>query len=380
MNKKLLIVFGIILILLVVVVWMYLFYSGKTSTNDGIFAQFGEGGDAIDIIENTPATPEDTVVNTSPQRLRQLTFLRSVAGATFTETGVIYVEQGTGHVFHINLVSGNETLVSGTTIPGTREAVFSPRGTYVAITHYVDGEAKTVLGSISAEGGLEGISLPNGAREFSFDENGERLYYLLAYENGSRGYSYDITGVKATELFDIPLRDIRVIWGEEQYVYTTPSVGTEGYVYKLINNTLTYIAEGALGLTALKLGDKVGITFVDKGVVTTKLVDNESFQFDSLIPEKCVADPLDTSVIFCAIPSNLVRETFPDGWYKGVISYEDVLWKMNVETGEAFSLLNFSHEGGRGMDVSKIGINYLGTKLFFINKNDNSLWLFDQTL
>jgi hypothetical protein len=186
MNKKILIIFGTILILLIVGVWAYLFLSGDTSKTDGVFAGFGDGGNSNDVVlEDSGFAGSENTLAPATQRLRQVS-LRPSAGAVFVETGMLFVEQGTGHVFHINLDTGNETLVSGTTLVGARNAVFSSDGVYVAITHKdVEGE-NIVVGSISSSGTLEGVSLPLGSAEVWF--SGNDLYYLVKDGGGSRGY------------------------------------------------------------------------------------------------------------------------------------------------------------------------------------------------
>jgi hypothetical protein len=41
-------------------------------------------------------------------------------------------------------------------------------------------------------------------------------------------------------------------------------------------------------------------------------------------------------------------------------------------------MLNFLSESGREMDVHKIEVDETGMRLLFVNKNDNSLWMFDR--
>ncbi|RLC08255.1 MAG: hypothetical protein DRI24_23625 [Deltaproteobacteria bacterium] len=377
MNKKILIIIGVVIILAVIGVWMYIFLTGKTSPTEDSFAQFSEGGDRqthdTDLFDfnNTNNT-----LPTTPQRLRQLT-LRPVAGAGFLNEGISYVEQGTGHVFYINLSTGNESLVSGTTLTQTRDAVFSKNGTYVAITNY-DGNKRTVVGSVSQEGKLDGVSLPTDASGVSFGEDENLLYYFTNSTDGTRGYEYDIESAVSVELFYVPLRDVRVIWGDEIYIYTTPSSEQTGFIYKIINNNLQYVTDGGFGLMAFGTKNGPVVTKSNGANLFSKPVEEDSsVLFGVLMPEKCSSV---ASATICAIPEEINENTFPDTWYKGTESYTDTLWDIDINNGSSGFLLNLLNESGRKIDVIKIGTNEGGDKTYFINKNDNTLWLFDSSL
>ena len=94
-----------------------------------------------------------------------------------------------------------------------------------------------------------------------------------------------------------------------------------------------------------------------------------------VIPEKCIGNKM---FLYCAAPRNTGDlSVFPDNWYKGATSYSDTLWEIDVAGGVATVLSNFELESGRQIDVSKIGISEDSTRLYFINKNDNTLWMFD---
>ena len=385
MKKTLFITVGAIIILLIVGVWVYLFMYGTPKSSDEVFARFGFGEEVP-----PPVIPEATTVDVSsetvvgaPQKLKQLT-TRAVAGATFTGTGILYVEQGTGHLYHINLTSGGETLISGTTIPQAREAVFSDGGAYVAITSAAGTGERTIVGEVTLENGsgtLEGVALPEGATEVVFSDTLGTMYYLLKESAGSSGYSYNIEREVGTKLFSIPLRDVQVLWGSPLYVYTTPTAAQTGYVYKVVKGTLQYITNGGGGLAALKHNGGVITTQVGEDGVRSdfNLASGEVLQIAlPMMPEKCTN--FGTATI-CAIPSeNLISKNFPDAWYKGVISYSDMLWKINTDVGELSVLSNFKKESGREIDVVKIGADAKGERVWFVNKNDNTLWMFDTTL
>lgn len=383
MKKSILITIGVLIILLVIGVWAYLFTFGKPANSSEIFARFGAGKDAtvpVVLPEDTRVDTGDTSHSGASQALKQLT-TRPVAGAGFVKGGIRYVEQGTGHIYTIDFATGVETLLSGTTIPGTRSAVFSPDSSYVAIT-MVNGQTnKTLTGQLKTGELFSGVALPDGAYNIAFASASGTLQFIVRGTYGSTGYSYNIARGASTKLFTIPLEDIHVLWGNPTYVYTTPTAKQTGYLYKVLKNELVYVTNGEPGLMAFMTGD---------GVVVTRNTDTvRSYAINSkgeklaqplipYIPEKCTSGE---SFVYCAIPKNtLDTQTFPDDWYMGTISFDDVLRKVDIVNGSATLLVDFKSVSERAIDIAHIGADVDGQHIYFINKNDNTLWMFDTTL
>jgi hypothetical protein len=337
-------------------------------------------------------TSEDTTIDVGEQiqggweqALRQLT-TRPVAGAVQSSVNEItYVEQGTGHIYSINLIDGKETLKSGTTIQQASEALFSKDASYVAITTYSNFGNQTFVYPLTLSQGssTSGFELPFGAENVAFGKATGTLMYTEKGVTGSIGYSYNIKKGLSTEVFRIALADVRVLWGEPTYVYTLPTATQSGQLYKLSGNNLVFTTTGGNGLVGFRYND---------GVVVTRMIDGaravtarthagiEVAQTLPFIPEKCTTIPSEAGVVYCAVPTNMSSSVFPDDWYKGVVSYSDILWSMNIENGEATGMSDFLTESGREIDVAQIGTIGTGAKIWLINKNDNSLWLFEKTV
>jgi hypothetical protein len=184
----------------------------------------------------------------------------------------------------------------------------------------------------------------------------------------------------STKVFELPLTDIRVLWGNPTYVYTTPSAKQTGYVYRVVKSDLLFVTEGAPGLMAFAHNDGLVITSSGVSGVHSSFVSltNSTPQNLPFIPEKCVSL---TTFVLCAVPSNMTAsQSFPDDWYKGTVSYSDILWSTDTSNNTSVVLSNFLQESGREIDVSSIGIDSDALRAYFINKNDNTLWLFDVTL
>ncbi len=382
MKKTIVIILGVLLLILIVGVWAYLFAYGTPKNGSDIFAQFGVSRDTevTTLPENSNIDVGNLDTLGTPQALKQLT-TRPVAGAAFSEDALLYVEQGTGHIYLIDLQNGSETLISGTTIPGTRNALFSPESTYVAITT-IDGDvSKTLVGKIQLGNQFSGISLPDNADNITFANASGTLEYTLTDGFGTIGYSYNIPKEVGTEVFALPLRDIEVLWGNPTYVYTTPSATQVGYIYRVVKNDLLFVTNGAPGLMGFRNSTDLIVTKNNGRNVYSQRIDIDgqmALQSVPYIPEKCISG---STFTYCAVPkSELGDSSFPDDWYMGTVSFDDVLWSIDTSNNSALSLVDFKYVSGREIDVFKIGADKEGKRVYLINKNDNTLWLFDTTV
>ena len=381
MKKTIIISVAIILILIVGGVWAYLFTYGTPQSTSEVFTKFGIGGEEL-VSTVTPETTRIDVGETetgTPQKLRQLT-TRPVAGAVIVGDTLSYVEQGTGHLYTINLTNGTETLSRGTTIPQTIDALFSPNGTYVAITTYAGDSTKVIVESLGTSGSSsESFSLPSDASQISFVNN-STLAYAIHSTEGTVGYTYDLQKRGTGTQFNIPLRDVRILWGTPTYVYTTPTKKQQGHLYTADLKGLHYVTQGGFALMGTRSSDGVVVTRSVSDTLSSIALNSKTGKETSLtvevLSEKCVPHPQKREHIFCAVPRSTEGNDFPDAWYQGKVSLNDILWDIDTTTGTAVVLSNFLSESGREIDVRQIGVDTLGDYLYFINKNDNSLWLF----
>ncbi len=378
--KKILIISGIVLILLLCAAWAYMFINGVPQNVSELFGNFEDVTGTTYTDTGSGAVDVDIDSNTGiPERLRQLT-TRPVAGAVFLSRAIRYAERGTGHIYDINLTTGEETRISGTTLQRAYTAVFNPQGDAVALTSIGDDALVTTLGELvqtGEEGSLTLTNLPEGAREAGFSKMGEVLNFFVPDATGGTGYQYSLATRKTTTTFSIPLRDVRIVWGEITYAYTIPSARSIGYVYR-VGTSLEYLRSGGKGLQAFPYqgGVIVGETTTEGLVVndlTTGVV-----PVLSLFPEKCTTGMASSSVIYCASPIALPEgNEYPDDWYKGVIGFNDTILEIDAPNRALKVISNLEEESGRPIDVSMMGSNEDGTMLYFVNKYDGALWVLD---
>jgi hypothetical protein len=382
MKKALLITSGVLILLVGICTWVYLLLYGTPKSAADVFGNFSFGGESVNDDSYIPpvVTPAATQDPLSKEALRQLT-TRPVAGAVLLPGTIRYVERGTGHIYEIDF-PGEEKIISHTTIPQTVEAIFSSDGEHVVITAERGEKNELIVGTLSSTdtSTLLGTTLPSGASDIGWNEEGTALYYLLPTPEGSQGYAYDLLKKQSTKLFILPLRDVVVLWGTPIYIYTTPSARQTGYVYTIEKGTLEYATLGSRGLMALRTKSDLVISGTrDNDIVSAHRDGNELLPLP-LYPEKCVVAKEKPDSLYCGAALKHDDGEYPDDWYKGERSYSDSLWEVEPEKGETTLLSNMLNESGREIDVAGIGTDPTGSYIYLINKNDGTLWLFDQTI
>ncbi len=384
MNRKNLIISGILIIVLVLSVWVYLLLFGAPKNIEGVFSNFNQGETVVFKEEQQKTVVTENIIPTE-QILRKLTN-KPTASAVFMENKIRYIERGTGYVYDIDIQSGEEIQITNTTIPRVVEAVFSKSGNKVAMTAETEGGTATMVGTITKNdigvGVIEGVSLPNNSKEIQFSASGLEIFYLVKTDYGSTGYSYNITEQVQTTLFSVPLSDINVIWGDEIYVYTKPSNKQFGYIYIVGENKMSYVTPGKIGMTAKMLNNKLFISNTYEKSIETYMLDDFGPRKTALrlFLEKCTQNNTSTSSIYCTTPTSITSGNYPDDWYKGLVSFSDSFWNFNLNENSGELKSNFFDLSGEKIDVIKLENSPDGRYVYLINKNDDSLWLYDTTL
>lgn len=384
--KKVLIIIGIVLILLIGGIWAYLFLNGapQGGTLGEIFANFGDAGDAPEFEDQSggdggfddDGESEDPF--TSKKRLRQIS-TRSVAGAVYTGGAVRLMERGTGYVFDVDPQTGSERKVSGLTIQKALRATFASQGDRVAIVYDANGTLTTVLGILPGSGDMELVTLPDGATEPGFTKKGDALFFFVPTVLGGTGYKYTIDTKAKAEVFKTPLQKVRMLWGDSAtYFYTTPSRVMTGAVYKA-GTSHGHVTGSGKGLTAFSYGDGLLVgKYNESGASLVIDPARGPAPLPLLFPEKCAPKAASSTVFYCGTPAKLSgSEKFPDDWYKGTVGLTDAILEVNVASSSVTTISVLEDEASRPIDIAEMGIAPDGSLLYFVNKYDGGLWVLD---
>ena len=393
MKKGLLIFIGAFILISLIAIWAYLFFFGTPKSTDDVFANLGIG-DTIERSELEDSTPEPVAQIETPvpkKPLRQLT-VRPAAGFfvpdIYEPTSIRYVERGTGHIFEVEIATGNEMPITKFTVPQVVEAVFSPKGTSVIFTTYVDNVRNSFVGVLGNASGttelVNNIPLPPKADNVSYLDE-QTILYTITTPAGTAGYRYHLDSQTQIQLFTIPLNSITMLWGnglDSIYLYTKPTRLLEGFAYRVENNTLYRVGTGARGLMYFRNNTTEMRTTADLHDIYSEFTFGTSTVRTPVpfLPEKCAFIDSEAQIFWCGSSMEKLDPTFVEAWYKGELSSPDGLWRIDAATGNMAMVSDLGLESGREIDIQSIATSKLGHLVFFTNKLDGTIWLFDALL
>lgn len=391
MKKTTFIIVGLVIVGLLVAVWVYLllFNTNDQNGDNNIFTNLGNffsrDVDSEFPVDNNQGIEEIPLVNTDGSSLRQLT-TTPVIGFTdiFNEENfeffTYYAEAGTGHIYRINMESGQEERVSNTTIPQADKAEFSPDGQTVAIR----ANKEVVLGTLTAEGSLSNRSLPYEIVDFTFSNRGELLFAERS-NSGLIGRSLDPNTLSVTTIFNIPIQSVNILWSKDNstphFVYTKTSSSLMGYLYSIRAGRLQREPVSGLNLTAVANNNLIIFNTLNPDRSFNSQIFNRTtgeFRDSGLrvIPEKCFLSSSNT--LFCGTSLNETNANYPENWYKGTLTTNDNIMRTYIDEEGDTSVYISSPKAstGRELDITNLTPTDSSVMLYFLNNNDKTLWYY----
>lgn len=382
--KRWLFIIGIIIILALIAIWVFLLFASNETKQD-IYNRFGftgeeEGGIVDDIIDVVLPDLEPEKVP-----LRQLTTKR-VAGyseiALASSSPQIYFsEAGTGHIYSLNLQNGVEAKISNITVAGAREAHIAKDGSFAAI-RAGEGVSMPLTIVIFEDGTTKSITIEDEVVDFTITESNQLLYSIQS-ANGIVGRTYDIESQTAKTLFTVPFRQATILWGNHSeashYVLPKTARSLEGYLYELNDGSILRAPASGYGLSALVNESYMLIARGDNDTYQSfvqNIGSGAPIQLGSIFfPEKCTISS--QNIAYCGRDLAIQNGAFPDNWYRGEVSYVDKIWSIDLTTLEERQLLDTLSVAGRELDIIDPSLSNDEFSLYFKNKNDHTLWVYD---
>lgn len=317
-------------------------------------------------------------------------------GLTYTPNGTTLIraaERSTGHIYEFAATSTYTARISNTTIPRIQnvEWISSERVVMQFLESNTD-DIRTFLahvvpsvGDDEAQERITGIFLPRNITSLTVSPDGERIFYIIERSDGVEGIIADNEGQTVRSIFNSPSKSWSAHWAREGTITlkTKPSAFTQGYVFALnpSNGSLRQVFGKYFGLTALASPEESTYIFsqTQRGEVTTHLYNNGQIATLPIrtFAEKCVWSSFNEEIVYCAVPRIISRGTYPDDWYKGSVSFSDVIWQINTDTLEASIVLDPRSYEEEEIDAINLTLSGTDDFLVFRNKKDSTLWNFD---
>ncbi len=366
----------------------------------GIFDPKSTSGNGSNEEGDSGSTKTTSSQNSEQQKKAKLLKLTDTPTAGFivfekgSSTIVRYAEKGTGHIHDVNTDSLEKKRVSNTTIPKIHEAIFSDKGEQV-LFRYLDEDTETIKtysGKITLkatstdEGAIIGNFLDENIEQIAVSPDKLKIFTLSKYDNSSIGTISLFDGSKKSQVFQSSFTEWLPQWAQDDLISlnTKPSASIFGFDYFITtkNPSLVKLIGKKYGLTTLVSPDGNKVIFSENAenglslsLFLRKTKNSYSFGLATL-SEKCVwyQNNIDA---YCAIPESTPRtaDGYPDSWYQGLISFSDIIWKIDTESGATDQIINLRETSREQIDAISLQINKTGNKLVFLNKTDNSLWL-----
>jgi hypothetical protein len=389
MKKTYIIIGGVVTVLLLLVIWLYLLIYGTPKPVENFFTDFSFSVNT----ENTPVLPSlpinPATVDIETAQLRQLTTkavigFREVVNTSDNTRLMYYAEAGTGHVYAINLITGEEKRVSNTTIPQADKATFSSDGRYMAVRAGYTNASRISLVNLSEPNSITTEVLDARMLDYTFGVQNELLY--TEYRgNGLVGRTLNPETKSASDVFTVPFKDATIVWSNDSatphYVYPKASSKLAGYLYSLRGGTVVRQNAAGAGLTAIANRDYYVTTAIqgqEPGSYATEISSKNRRPIPIVAdPNKCVFSPTDVDLLYCGSEEDVHDYNFPDNWYQGTVSFSDNLHEIDIRTGISAQLAKPAEDVGRPIDVTDMTISDNGRVLYFTNKTDNTLWMYE---
>ncbi len=411
MNKKILIGAGVVALLLIVGGYFYFTQNGASIGQNGSNNNpFGTPGDSTAILTGEPSPSTQTAVGDVPSTVSEQKaglikissapvsdgdfFETKVATGTAPSKKLRFIERATGHIFEADLGSGSVSRISNTTIPKIEMVTWAIPGTTFLGQYINDGiiQSKTISIGTKATTSTTTVAsefvpitespLTENILSSTFDQKGQRLFYLIKGGFGIEGYLSDAKGSGEKLMWEFPTTEWIAEWSGVDDVLLTSKAGNgiAGFAYLLNIKTkaTSLVLADIQGLTTKPSpsGKTILYTGIEGSswktyVYSVKEKTNVRLPYD-VVPEKC-AWSSDELSLYCARP-RAVSKNAPDDWYQGLVSFNDTLWKFDFVSGTGSQISELNPEENQYIDLANPHITSDETYLAFTNKKDFSFW------
>ncbi len=391
--------------------------SASNSTSGG-FQPLNRGGNGQTASGSSTANASSTTasasVMTTSAPLATLRLLSSApvggygASTTAKTTVVRWVDRGRGNVYEASYDSSAITTISNTVVPRIYESVWNKNLTAFIGSIFQDGDTSwmAVYSQLNKQGtstatnssdpaqlapfSLKGKKLPSNMIGYAASPRKDKLFILTNESGSGAGYVSNLDGTSMIRIFTTPLTELNIDWPSDNIIAITTkgSAHYSGFLYFVNPKTGTWsqILGPISGLSASVSHDGKYVLWSGTGgngdLTTGVYTISKKTTSDAgilTLAEKCAWGNVYTAIVYCAVPSSLASAsgTYPDDWYKGTISSTDKIWKTDVSTGDVELVSNLIGQADRAIDGFDLGLDPKDAILFFMNKNDLSLWSLD---
>ncbi|MCX6719129.1 MAG: hypothetical protein NTZ38_02010 [Candidatus Taylorbacteria bacterium] len=341
---------------------------------------------------------------------------------TASTTIIRWIDRGRGNIYEANSSTSLITTISNTLVPRIYESwwnknldIFTAQylGTsgdsittvltnilknpqYSTSTAYLNSRNSSSTQSSAnqvteTQYQLKGKTISGNVIALAVSPKKDRLLLVSNENNHAIGYLSKFDGTGQSQLFNIPLSQIIVDWPEDNTIAITTKAGASyaGYLYfvNVKTGAIKQILGDIVGLATKVSRDASYVfysrtnpdnnTFMDF-VLNVKSGKTTEAIFRTLA-DKCVWSKKTTNNVYCGVSSTIAESVYPDDWYLGKVAFADSIWKMDMKNEQASKVYDLLNQGNVLIDSYNLQLSDNDSFMYFMNKNDLSLWSLDIT-
>ncbi len=365
------------------------FGSGTTSGLKDIFGSIIGGNDEV----YTPPKRHIKEIASNAAGMKIVLIEDEIAGPIGTNNGVKqyeyikairYVSRENGYVYDYVPKYSKSYLRSDTPIPRISFAHFGQDGNQI-LFQYLDKDLVTEKSVLGVLGNSNVFLLPDNTPSFAFGPKGSFAYMRRSNE-GAVLMVRDSLG-KESAVYSSPLTEWNMdFMGPDKILLTTKASEKAlgfSYILDLNSKKISRLFGDAAGLTT-KVSPGGGYILKAETVSSGPVMSLYNVRTKNLVGlgkmgmvEKCDFRSDDTAFT-CAFPKSFESRLYPDSWYLGEVSTNDELAQYTTENLNEKTFTSLMEEIGEEVNVWQLSVDTSGTLAAFINRNNMSLWLYEE--
>jgi hypothetical protein len=327
------------------------------------------------------------------------------ASTTASTTIVRWIDRGRGNIYEARGDSLDIATISNTLLPRVYESWWNKNDLSFVGQYLGENSDKvtTIIANILKRAALGTTTRP--ITETAYELRGkiisgnvitaaaspkrDRILVVASENNRASGYISNFDGSKQVQLFDLPFTQLTAEWPEDNTVAVTTKASAyySGYLYfvNVKTGAISEILGNMPGLATKVSRDATKVLYSSAAgsndKILTAIYDIKNQKTTSVIfralADKCVWSSKFREEVYCAVSSQIPDGIYPDDWYLGKTSFIDNIWLLNSNTGEVHQVANLLNQGNALIDAYNLQLDSIDDFLFFMNKNDLSLWSLD---
>lgn len=375
-------------------------FSPFNNSNNNSVSTSTQGTNQGTTTEPTAGEGTDIVGYREP-KLRQLSTApvagMGIASSTKDTTTVRYIDRGTGYVYEADNTSNEVVKISNTTIPRIYES-YANKGARSFVLRYLKDQTDIIsnfyvelrpTGTSTSQTPFElkGKFLSNDISSLAVSPAGDKVFTWNIESGQGVGYVSSFDEKSKVKVATSPLTQLTLDWPETNtVVLNTKSSGVAtGYIYTIDTKTglMKSVVGGVRGLTGKVSRDLSRVIYsastnnsFSTYILNIKDNKTEGVIFKTLA-DKCVWSNVRKNEVYCAVPTEIPANLYPDDWYKGSVSFTDQIWHLDAITGEVHLMGDLFRESDQLIDATNLVLDTDDNHIYFTNKKDLTLWVLD---